>query len=161
MASAEIREGLVAVVAVHRKSLLIDVRHEKILAAVLVEIGRVNAHARASQAIFAIPYARSQSDLFEFLTSPVHKQKVGNRIVGLKQVEIAIIVNVRGDHAEAFAQAFQNRGLFADVGEMPATVISVEVTRHWVKHAWDAIVDLCFRATFHFAAVGIGASAAL
>src|SRR5882762_3232644 len=118
MASTEIRKSLVAVVSVNRKSLLIDVGHEKVLAAVLVEIRRIDPHAGASQPIFAVPHTGSQSDLFEFLAAPVHKQKVGNRVVGLKQVEIPIIINVRGDYAEPFAEAFQNPGFFADVGKM-------------------------------------------
>src|SRR5437879_11380806 len=82
MASAEIRKSLVAVVSVYRKSLLIDVGHEKVLAPVLVKIRRINTHARASQPIFAVPYARSQADLLEFLTAPIHEQKVRHRVVG-------------------------------------------------------------------------------
>ena len=79
----------------------------------------------------------------------------------MKQVQIAIIINVRGHHAEAFTQAFQDAGFFADVGEMPASVVPVQVAWHGVEHSWNAVVDLRFGAAFHFPAVRIGAAAAL
>src|ERR1700680_339016 len=107
MTSTKIRESLIAVVAVYRKSLLIDIGHEEILAAVLIEIRGIHAHAGTSQAILAIPDSRREADLLEFLAAPVYEQKVRNRIVGLKQIQVAIVVDIRSYNSEAFSQAFQ------------------------------------------------------
>src|SRR5437588_5530654 len=102
--SSHVFECQVMVVAVNRIHLLIDVCDEEVLPSVLVEIRRIHTHPRALPPRLVISYACFEGFFFKLSMVRVDKKKVGNRIVGHKQIHPTAVVDVRGDDTPSFTQ---------------------------------------------------------
>ena len=103
-----VAEGLVFLVAIEREHLLIDVGDEEILIAAAEDVGGVDAHAGARLAVFAEGHLRRQRHLLEFharvLRAAIHEEEILHGIVGDEEVHQAVVIDVGGHHAEAFAE---------------------------------------------------------
>ena len=105
----DVAEGLVLLVAVEREHLLIDVGDEEVLVAAAEDVGRIHAHAGARLAAVAEGDFGGQRDLLEFPSArcrraAIHVEEILHRVVGDEQVHPAVVIDVRGDHAEALAE---------------------------------------------------------
>src|SRR5579871_5067153 len=91
------------IVLVERVELMINVGYEQIQPTILVEIGRVDAHARSRPACIAICDTRFRTDLLKFSTV-VLKEKILHRIIGDKEIHPAIVVDVGSNCSPSFSE---------------------------------------------------------
>src|SRR6266478_5668233 len=108
-------ERLVLEVPIEGEHFLIDVSDKQVLIAAPEDIGRVDAHPGARLPRLAEAYLGRQRDLFElpltnFAGAAVHEQEVLHRIVGDKQVQAAIVVDVGPPNTETLAQSATDAG---------------------------------------------------
>ena len=138
----DVGEELVAVVAVEREHLLVDVGHEQVLPAVLVEVGRIDAHPRARRAVGAEPHLGGQPDLFPLALAAVGEEEVLDGVVGDEQVDEAVVVDVGGHHAQRLAHGAGDVGAGGDVGEGAVAVVVEDRARRGPEHPRDAVEAL-------------------
>src|SRR5215813_14404196 len=63
---SQIVEGKVVITAIDGVHLLVDIGYEEVLPAVLIEIGRIDSHARAGSPILAIGHTSLECHLLKF-----------------------------------------------------------------------------------------------
>src|SRR5687767_2970457 len=85
---------------------MIDIRNEKILPSVAIKVGRIDAHAGARPAGLAVRDACCQTNLFKLSRSLVEEKKVRHRVVGHKQIEERIVVDVGRNCSKRLARMF-------------------------------------------------------
>src|SRR5262245_32875387 len=99
-----VNECQVFLVVVETEEFLIDVGNAEILPAITIKVSCVHTHARARVAGIAIAYARRQPDLFKLTFALVDEEKVGDRVVGNKEVDQAIAIDIGGNCSEGLAR---------------------------------------------------------
>ena len=77
-----------------------NVESGDVLQSVAVDVGRVDAHAGLGDALAVQPRAAPGADLGELALAVVAVEEVGVRVVGDEDIDIAIVVQVRGEHAQ-------------------------------------------------------------
>jgi len=92
------------VVVVEGVHLAVDVRDEQVHPSVLVVVSGVDAHAGACMAFGAVANVGLRTNLFELSVAAVDEKKVCDRVVGDKEVQAAVIINIAGHHSPGFAQ---------------------------------------------------------
>ena len=120
----------VMIVFVYGEHLAVEVRHEQIHPSIIVEIGRVHAHAGSRPAGITVSNAGSRGDLFEFSLATIDEEKIGHRVVAYPQVDQSVVVDVGRDHAPYLAEVTGDAGLLADVGERAITVVVEQPAGH-------------------------------
>ena len=104
LVSTLIIKSLIAVILVQRVHFVVDVGDEKAHPAVFVEISRVQAHAGAWATGLAVRDSGLRPDFLELSSATIDVQKVLHGIVGNKQVDEAVVVNVGCNHSPGFTQ---------------------------------------------------------
>src|ERR1700722_5100683 len=77
-----ITERFVVIVAVKGIHFPIHVCDHQILPAVLIVIGRVDAHARTGAAILAVSNVGVEANLVKLTVTAVHKEKISDCVIG-------------------------------------------------------------------------------
>ena len=131
-------------VLVEREHFLIDVGDEEVLPAVAVEIGGIHAHAGAGAAVLAESHFGRQRDLFPLglafgIRSAVHEEEVLHGVVGHEEVHAAVVIDVGGHHAQAFAQGLFDVGAAAHFGERAVAVVVEQQARGGFEDARNAV----------------------
>src|ERR1700757_3878010 len=96
-------EGLVVIVLIERIHLVVDVGDEQVHPAVLIDIGGIEAHAGTRPALGAVGDSGLGCDLLETAVATVREEEVGDRVVGDKEVEASVVIDVRRNHAPGLA----------------------------------------------------------
>src|SRR6185503_8387156 len=98
-----VRKNQVFLIVIETKKFLIDISHKKILPTVTIIVSGVNSHPGARLPGITEGHPGRQSDFFKFAATLIEEQKIWHRIVGYKEIQQAIVVNVRSYGAERFA----------------------------------------------------------
>src|SRR5436190_24192707 len=112
-----VREGQLPPVAIQRKSLPVEVSNKEILQTISVVIGRIHTHTRTRVAIGRISYSRLESNLLEPGVPAIDEQEIRNRVIGNKQIQQSVVVDIRSHRAEDFAFRVSNSRRLRDVGK--------------------------------------------
>src|SRR5215469_4581985 len=138
----DIAKGFVFLVAVEREALLVDVGDEEVLVAAAEEIGGIDAHAGSGLAFLAEGNFGGERDLFELAVAAVGVEEILHRVVGDEEVHEAVVVDVGGDHAKAFAERAGNARALLRRCERAIAVIVIEEAGGGLKEARNAVVLL-------------------
>src|SRR5260370_11422017 len=123
-AEAGIGETGVAIVLVERVALVGEIRDDQVRPAIIVIVGKVDAHAGVGAAVTVNGNLREQPDLFEISAAFVLLKKFDHRIVGYGQIDMSVALEVRNGDAEALAR-FRNTDFLRDLSEVAVAVIVV------------------------------------
>jgi len=145
-----VAKRFVFIVFVDRKHFVIDVGDEEVLIAAAAEVGGVHAHAGARTPGVTEAYAGLQSDFVPFpgasrAGAAVDEKKILDGVVGDEEVHVAVVVDVRGDHAEALAKGFGDGRALAHFGEGAVAIVVVEEAGGGLedsRHAVIVVADL-------------------
>src|SRR5580698_9242845 len=74
------------------------------------------------------------------LSSAVDEEEIGHRIVSDEEIHVSVIVDVGGDYAQPLAAKRTDPSLLADVGEMPSSVIAIQVALLGLEYPGRAVV---------------------
>src|ERR1022692_1893724 len=140
----DIQEGLVLLVAVERKHLLIYIGDKEILKTCVEDVTGIHTHPRPGPAFLAVSNPRREAHLFELpfaglIRSAVQKEKVLNGIVGDEQIHPPIVVDVRGDDSESFAQRLGDIGARLNLSKGAVAIIVIEKARRTFEDPRNAV----------------------
>src|SRR5215468_3128930 len=91
------RKVMIAVVdGIH---LLVNIGYKEVLPAVLIEIGRIDSHARAGSPILAVGNTGFESHLLKFSATLIDEQKICHGIVCNEEIHPTVVVHVSGDNS--------------------------------------------------------------
>ena len=106
-----------AQIAVERGRLAIEVGDGQVDQSVAIEVAGGDAHARLVGPGRVAGHPGSVPDLLEPHSAHVAEQEIGGRIVGDKQIELAIVVEIGGDDPKPAAAAVDNTSLSRNIDE--------------------------------------------
>ena len=117
-----------AEVLVERGRLAEEVGDGQVEPTVAVEVAAGDPHPCAITAAAGRRQAGLVAGFLEAQAAPIAEQEVGRPVVGDEQVDLAVLVEVGGDHAQAPAVAVDDPGFTRHVDE-PAAIVAEEVIR--------------------------------
>ncbi len=115
-------EGAVVLVPVEREDFLVDVGTKRSIQPSLIEVGRIDTHARARAAIRAVGDVGVKPDFFE-AASAIEKQEIRDCIVGDKQIHPAIVVDIGGHRSPCLAQVRRDARLLLTSVNVPSPLL--------------------------------------
>ena len=121
---ADVLELQVAEVAIERRGIVNERGQGDVLKSVAVDVGRVDAHAGLGDTLAIQPRAAPGADLGELSLAVVAVKEVGVLVIGDKDIDIAIVVQVRGEHAQPVRfGSIGHAGLVGGVLEGPVALL--------------------------------------
>ena len=132
----EIVEGAVLVVVIDGVHLLIHIGHAQVLPTVLVEVCGIDTHPGPGPAVSTVSDSRLDPLVLE-LALTIHPQKIGDGIVGDKEVHPAVIIDVGGHRTPGLAQARADPGGCGDVGKCAVPVVVKQPAVAWVDRCGE------------------------
>src|SRR3954471_23487780 len=112
-----IGEGEISMVAVNGEAFAVKVRDKEILPTVVVVIGRIHTHSGTGRAIGTVSHSGFHSNFVEGAITFVDEQEVRDGIVGHKQIEQAVVIDIGSDGAKSFAWMFADARLQTNIGK--------------------------------------------
>src|SRR5713226_1235981 len=137
-AEAGIGETGVTIVLVERVALVGEIRDDQVRPAIIVIVGEVDAHTGVGAAVTVNGNLREQADLFERSVAFVVIKKFDHRVVGDKQIDMSVAIEVRNGDAEALAR-FRKADFLRNLGEVAVAVIVVDQGRDRPKNVGMAV----------------------
>src|SRR5262249_45632293 len=119
----------IAKISEQREALVRNRRDEKILPTVVIHVSCVYAHGTEGLAVVVKCDARLQSHFLKSPTALISKQEIRGGIVGDKNVQQAVIVEVKETDSHPFANVGAYSGALRYVSEGPVTVVVIELVR--------------------------------
>src|SRR5579883_1149349 len=116
-------EREITIVLINRIHFVVDVGDKKVLPAIVVEIGGIDAHAGARPALLAESHAGIEANVRECAVLFVKEEKIFDGIVGDEKVHPSVVVDVGGDDAPGLAKGFSHARLFGNVGEGSVAIV--------------------------------------
>ena len=123
-----VAEPTLAVIVIERGRFAQVVGDGQVEPAVAVEVSTGHAHARQIATVGAGRQARLLSLLGEPEAALVAEEKVGCRVVGHEQVDLAVVIEVGRDNPQAASLAVDDARLLGHV-EKPAAVVAKDMIR--------------------------------
>jgi len=119
-----ILESLVVFVVINPIQFVIQIRHEKIHPAILVQIRRIHPHARPR----FFPLLRTPPQAVKPISSnrfpgAIGENKIRGRVVSHEKIQEAVVVNVRCHRAPGFAGITAYARLLAHVRERAVAIV--------------------------------------
>src|SRR5262249_5370268 len=139
---ADIGKESAGFVAVQREGFLVDVGDKEILPPIAGHIRGVHAHSRARFAVLAIGDAVFEPSFLKGLSLTVDEQEVLQRIIGLKNVEEAIVINIRCHSSKALTEGVCNSCRTAHVCELTVSVVVEQPARPRIEDPWNAVISI-------------------
>ena len=120
-----------ALVDVERIGFALQIAHDQIGRAVVVEIGDAHTHAGLGKTGVVAVTGHVEAGLFERAVTAVLPETIGHGVVGNEHVSIAIAVEVGRHHAEPVALHRRNPTGLSGISEVTAAIIEVEEIGRW------------------------------
>ena len=125
----DVAEDTAPEVAVQRVVVVGEVGDVEVEEAVVVIVAQCHAHPRLSLAVFIVSGAGQHADLPERSIPLVLKQKVCHRIVGDIQVQVAVVIEIAPDRAQAIGRRHRHSRGTSHIREGAVTVVVIEHVR--------------------------------
>src|SRR6266850_290446 len=113
--------------------LLRKVGNKNILETITIKILCIDTHTSPSATIWIQSTVCFQGDFRKGPVTVVAKEKIWDAIVGLKDVQLPIVVVIKADHAQTFAGMFSDSRFTAHVRERAVTIVVIENARRAFK----------------------------
>ncbi len=123
---ASILEERLAIVHVKVAALAVQLRHEEVLVAVVVEIAGIDPHARFGMTLTGDRDASGECLISKRPVAQVDPEQVLAAVVGDVDIGPSIVVEVAGHDPEAAAEAVARQRAAGHVGKRPVTAVPIE-----------------------------------
>ena len=103
-------------------------------------VAQGHAHVGLLESIFVRRYAGSERDILEFPLAVALVEIIRLTVVGDKEIQLSVIVNIRPDSSQAItALRIIHSSLFRYIGKRSVPVIVIEIVRRSLQPAGTAL----------------------
>src|SRR5438132_5481803 len=125
----QVVKRFVMIVFIYGEHFAVEVRYEQAHPSIIIEIGRIHAHARSCPAAITVSNAGSRRDLIKLSLATIDKQKIGHRVIAHPEVNQSVVVDIGRNRTPHLAEMTGDAGLVTDIGESAVSIIRSEERR--------------------------------